>query len=103
MLTDCQYVKGPRKALRIRPDSFDFEPDLCLKLGHTKPHIAGGVPTGRHTAMPLDYGPTSACFDDDQKRPSEPYRFIGFGAIDVTKLYKFIWFGDIDAPNPMNL
>ncbi len=28
------------------------------------------------------------------------YRFIGFGAIDVTKPYKFIGFGDIHGPKP---
>ncbi len=32
--------------------------------------------------------------------PSGPYKFIGFGVIDVTKPYKCIWFGDIDAPKP---
>ncbi len=32
------------------------------------------------------------------KRPSKPYEFIGFGAMDVTKLYKFIWFGDSHGP-----
>ncbi len=29
------------------------------------------------------------------KRPSEPYAFIGLGAMEVTKPYKFIWLGDI--------
>ena len=29
------------------------------------------------------------------KRPSKPYEFMRFGAMDVTKPYKFIWFGDI--------
>ncbi len=32
------------------------------------------------------------------ERPSEPYEFIGFGAMAVTKPYRFIWFGDIDGP-----
>ncbi len=27
-----------------------------------------------------------------------PYKFIGFGAIDISKPYKFIWLGDIDSP-----
>ncbi len=30
-------LKGPRAILRIRPEIFDFEPDLGLKLGQTKP------------------------------------------------------------------
>ncbi len=34
------------------------------------------------------------------ERPSEPYKFIGFGAMEVTKPYKFIWFGDIDGTKP---
>ncbi len=34
------------------------------------------------------------------KRPSQPYEFIGLGAMDVTKPYKFIWFGDIHGPEP---
>ncbi len=29
-----------------------------------------------------------------------PYKFIGFGGVDVTKPYKGIGFGDIDAPEP---
>ncbi len=33
-------------------------------------------------------------------KAAEPYKFIGFGSIDITKPYKFIWFGDIDAPKP---
>ncbi len=32
------------------------------------------------------------------RRPSQPYEFIGFGAKDVTKPYTFIWFGDIHGP-----
>ncbi len=35
------------------------------------------------------------------KRPSKPYEFIGFGAMDVTKPYSlYIWFGDIHGPKP---
>ncbi len=34
------------------------------------------------------------------KRPSKPYDFIGFGAMDVTKPYEFIWFGDIPGSKP---
>ncbi len=34
------------------------------------------------------------------KRPSKPFEFIGFGAMDVTKSYKSIWFGDIHGPKP---
>ncbi len=50
----------------------------------------------------------------DLKRDPDPYKFIGFGAIDVTKpyklrgfgaidvtkLYKFIGFGAIDVTRP---
>ena len=60
-------LKGPGKLLRIRPRIFDFEPDLGLKLGQTKPKISGTVPTNRHTTIPNDSGPISACFDDDPK------------------------------------
>ncbi len=34
------------------------------------------------------------------KRPSEPYEFIGFGAMDVTKPDTFVWFGDIHGLKP---
>ncbi len=64
---DSAELKGPRKLLRIRPGIFEFEPDLGLKLGQTKPKISGTVPTNRHTTIPNDSGPVSACFDDDPK------------------------------------
>ncbi len=51
----------------IRPEVFDFEPELGLKLGQTEPKISGTVPTNRHTTIPNDSGPVSACFDDDSK------------------------------------
>jgi hypothetical protein len=38
---------------------------LGLESRHTKPKIPGTVPTDRHTTIPNDYGPISACFDDD--------------------------------------
>ena len=60
-------LKGPRTLLRIRLGIFDFEPDLGLKLGHTKPKISGTVPANRHTTIPSDSGLISACFDNDQK------------------------------------
>ncbi len=60
-------LKGPRKLLGIQPGIFDFEPDLGLKRGQTKPQIPGTVPTNRHTTIPDDSGPISACFDDDPK------------------------------------
>ncbi len=65
--TPSAEAKGPRKLLRVRPDIFDFQPDLGLQLGQTKPKISGTVPTNRHTTIPDDYGPISACFDDDPK------------------------------------
>ena len=33
----------------------------------------------------------------------KPYKFIGFGAINVTKPYEFIRFGDIHGPTPYKL
>ncbi len=42
-------LQGPRKPLRIRPDMFDFEPDLGLKLSQTKPqHIRHGTHKPAH-------------------------------------------------------
>jgi hypothetical protein len=32
--------------------------------------------------------------------PSEPYEFMGFGAMDATKPFKFVWLADIHGPNP---
>ena len=60
-------LKEPRKRLRIRPEIFDFEPDLGLKLGQTKPNISGTVPTNRHTTIPNDSAPIVKCFDHDPK------------------------------------
>ncbi len=50
-----------------RKSVFDFEPDLGLKLGKLKPKRFGTVPTNRHTTIPNESGPISACFDDDPK------------------------------------
>ncbi len=60
-------LRGPRKLLRIRPGIFNFEQNVSLKLGQTKPKISGTVPTNQHTTIPNDSGPISACFDDDPK------------------------------------
>jgi hypothetical protein len=60
-------LKGARTLLRIRTGIFDFEPDLGLKLGRTKPEISGTVPTNRNTTVPNESGPISASFDDDPK------------------------------------
>ncbi len=60
-------LKGPRNILRIRPEIFGFEPDLGLKHGQTKHNISGTEPTNRHTTIPNDSGPMSACFDDDSQ------------------------------------
>jgi hypothetical protein len=51
----------------VRPEIFDLEPDLSLKLGQTEPKISGTVPTNRHTTIPNDSGPNSASFNDDPK------------------------------------
>ncbi len=66
-VTSPAELKGPRKLLRIRPEIFDLEPDLSLKLGQAKPKISGTVPTDGHTTIPNDSGPISSCFDDDPK------------------------------------
>ncbi len=60
-------LKGPGKLLGIRPEIFDFGPESGLKDSKTKPRIPGTVPTDRHTTIPNDPGPMSACFDDDPK------------------------------------
>ena len=64
---DSAELKGPGKLLRIRPGIFNFEPELGLKLGQTKPKISGTVPTNRHTTVPNNSGPISACCDDGPK------------------------------------
>ncbi len=40
---------------------------MGLKRGQTRPKIHGTVSTNRHTTIPNDSGPISACFDDDPK------------------------------------
>ncbi len=60
-------LEGPRKLLRIWPEIFEFEPHVGLKRSQTKPKIPGTVPPDRDTTIPNDYGPISACFDDDPK------------------------------------
>ncbi len=37
-------LKGPRKLSRIRPEIFDSEPDLGLKLARTKPRYLARYP-----------------------------------------------------------
>ncbi len=54
--------------LRIRPEIFDFEPELGLKRSQIKPKMPSTAPTDRHTAIPTDSGPIAACFDDDPKK-----------------------------------
>ncbi len=39
---------------------------------------------------------TGAC----EIKAAGPHKFIGFGAIDVTKPYSFLWSGDVDGPKP---
>ncbi len=46
---------------------FEFCPDLGLKRSRDKPEIPGTVPTDRHTTIPNDSGPISACFHKDPK------------------------------------
>ena len=56
---DSSELKGRRKHERIRSDIVDFEPELGLKLGQTKPKMSGMVPADRHTTIPNDSGPIS--------------------------------------------
>ncbi len=67
MKVDSAEPKGPRQLLRIRSGIFEFEPGLGLKLDQTKPERSGTEPEQRDTRIPNDYGPTSACFDDNPK------------------------------------
>ncbi len=62
---DSDELQGPRNILGLRQEICHFGPDLGLKLGKTNPQISGTVPTNRHTTIPNDPGPISACFDDD--------------------------------------
>ncbi len=58
-------LQGPGKLSKIWPGIFDFEPDLSLMRGQTKPKVLGMVPTDRHTQIPSNSGTISVCFDDD--------------------------------------
>ena len=60
-------LSSPELEKSPRPEIFDFEADLSLKLGQTKPKISGTVPTYRHTNIQNNCGAISACFDDDPK------------------------------------
>ncbi len=60
-------LKVPGICVRIRPEIFDFEPELNLKQGQTNPKILGTVPTDRHTTTSNDSGPIPACFDNRPK------------------------------------
>ncbi len=74
--------------------------------------VPGAVPTNRHKTIPIDFGPISGWFHHDttplnlrdtgvcEIKAAGPYGFIGFGAMDVTKSFKFIWFGDIHGSKP---
>ena len=56
--------------------------------------LDGGFIDGRSlpTGLPTDRVPQYRC------ARRNPYEFIGFGAMDVTKPYKSIWFGDSHGP-----
>ncbi len=93
-------LKGPGKLSRIRPEIFDFEPDLGRKPGQNKPKMSGTVPTNRHTTIPNDSGPISACFDDDpiaQPRPTKVnnVRSDWRGSDQTRNSYKFICFSTV--------
>ncbi len=57
----------PPKLLKFRPEVWDFDSQLGLKLGQTEPKMSGTVPTNRHTTIPNDAGPIAACFHNDPK------------------------------------
>ncbi len=96
-------LKKPGQILRTWPERFDFQLDLGLKLGQAKSKIPGTVPTDRHTTVPNDSGPGSACFDDDAKLaklsdssaelvvpgsqgyPSPGYTWLHFGLVQNSK------------------
>ncbi len=52
-LESSAELTGPQTLVGVRPEIFDFDPDLGLKLGQTKPQIPGTVPTERFWA---DFG-----------------------------------------------
>ena len=70
------------------PKDPDF--DLFVRVGRR-----GGDPPNTSKGDP---GMSYRCLRNT--RPSEPYTFIGFGALDVTRPYEFIGFGDIHGPKP---
>ena len=47
-------------------------------------------------------GAGRSCFKTAGIHGPKPYKFIGFGAMDVTKPYKFIGFGAMDVTKPYN-
>ncbi len=60
-----KYIKKQEQYEKLHQTIFDFEPDLGLKLGQTKPKISSAVPTDRNTTIPNDLGQISTCFADD--------------------------------------
>jgi hypothetical protein len=68
VIIDSAELERAPKTLRIRPEIFDVEPDLGQKLGQAEPKIPSTVPRDGQRMTPNDYGPISACFDDDPKR-----------------------------------
>ncbi len=59
-------LKWPRKLVRIRPGSFDFEPDSSQSRANQALNNRHGTHRP-HRSTPNDSGPISACFDDDPK------------------------------------
>ncbi len=57
--------KGPRKLSRVRPEIFDFAPDLGLQVGQTNAKFSGTAPANRHATILNDSRPISPRFDDD--------------------------------------
>ncbi len=65
-----------------------MRPKPTPKPDEAKPKMPGAVPTNRHTLIPTDFGPASACFDHDpklvncekaQQRKPWVFRFVGPG------------------------
>ncbi len=66
-MAPSRLSKGGPENVYIRPEIFNFEPELGLKLGQNKPTTSGTAHTDRHITMPSDSGPMSVCFHDGPK------------------------------------
>ena len=74
---------------------------MGLKPSQTKPKIYGTVPTNRHTSIPNDYGPMSACFEDEGYRACP--RTGGLGRPQDWLERATVCTADFKAPNSAEL